>query len=704
MSRTKWLLPLLLAASLGHAQSPALAQSPATCGLNGTTTTCAATFGSAVGARNLQLWAVALGAYAGTRPTFVSIADSAGDSPTLVAIQTWGTNLEVRIYAVINSIGGSNAVTLTVTSGNTSYNAASLVALEYNTVAATSIEYVTKFVGAGSYASLATNTAYSLTANTRAIAIGASMQGATTGYTATGFTTDGFKSQAGTSGGATSIGLLGQNLASATSISATVSTASVNLDIAGLIIIRSALPAVGAVQRNWCTTSTNNVASIACPMLPSLSGDMGLATIYANMDTDLTSAYIPVVTDSTGTVWSPVPASFNGGDNFNGRYLYFRPNLPAGVSSVSVAARGGGNQQYDVEVKEIHGVASTTPLLLSAMQTASGTTAIAPSAVPVPAGTYFADFVISDLTASNTYTTASGFTPVLPTSSSTTLAWKQSQEETVTFGGAGSIAPTSTATSAVTTAVYLVAVFQSLSNSYVHLVQATHGGSSSVSGINNPIRQYLVNTVAGNDLYAIGTWGNTGAAGTLTSSPSLTWTPVCSQSQFEIWRSPATPAGLYTVTLTVSPNGGYPSVFIVETSPGVIDSSICAAATGTSVSSGNVTTTAANDLILSVGSANDSACTGIAPIYGGTGYTQYGDGTSHCTTQTEWVQYGASSGSVYSNSFTSASSAQLNAAVIAIKLSSPAVITQPVVNIITKLNRMLAAPNIGVAAQIAAGQ
>ncbi len=182
----KLLFILLLFPLTSYGKSPVSSDS-ASCGINGSSTSCTATLSGAAAGDTIPI-VVALGAYAGSPATFVSLTSDNSDTIVQLASLYINSNVTMRLFVIPKAVGGSTTLTLTVTPGNTSYNAISLAALDYPGTAASPVEYLAPLTSSYNAASIATKTAYSSTSNTTAIAFGISSEPGVTAYTATGWT------------------------------------------------------------------------------------------------------------------------------------------------------------------------------------------------------------------------------------------------------------------------------------------------------------------------------------------------------------------------------------------------------------------------------------------------------------------------------------------------------------------------------------
>ena len=423
-----------------------------------------------------------------------------------------------------------------------------------------------------------------------------------------------------------------------------------------IIVFRSVYPNPGRLQQTQNTSS-----GVTSYLFPNAAGDTLIALM--RYPSGATLSFPP--TDSAGNTWNMLPTFLNtdAGDNL---YLAYARNCKAGANTVTA----GGSTPSGMMVWEYAGLAAVSPVAGSSgwtwpTGTSSTTQSTGNVTMPGP-GILFS--IGADMTQpGNTLSASSGFATGQSWSSNAAVSqW----DEVVS---AGNYSNTVTAGTAGTALEGILVGLSTTNLTYPILRQINRWQSTPLTPV-----------VAGNLLVVVGnSYG--GAIGVPTDSQGNTYHLIQggSPAAFGMWWTVPALSG----TLTVSWSGGYmDSQGVMEferiSSPS-LDQSNVGTSTTSSVATGSLTTTAANEIVVSAAFNLNRNYSGgsIQGMTSGWSPVDFISG-AHYTLGWSAIELNAPMGS-YSNTFPFASSGTF-AAVIASFKGSVAAPVIPSISVITE--------------------
>lgn len=451
----------------------------------------------------------------------------------------------------------------------------------------------------------------------------------------------------------------------------------------GVISLRSALPTIGYVQANQhnCTSAVST-CSVSFGQNVT-AGDGYTASIFFSGSTLASPTCIPVMTstvDSTSS-FKVAPMVILSNDASLHRVTYYVSNSAGGANTVT-ATSTGCSQTFDMIVTEFHGAAHVSPLFSSAMGSESN------SPLPIgPINNTTGMWAYSDVGGGVAYnylfSATSGFTARIPiTSNYPTYNYLQQSWD---MPAGSSVSNTLTSGIALNGAWGQVLVFSPTSNTFVTPFNITANGTpNGATTISAPL---ILSVTAGDRILVLASYTNA-ATHPVSDSQSNTYTDVeggDGVKHFDIATATASSSG--TLTITVNP-GAAVSFTALELPPSTVDvHSSAANSSASSINSGNITTTKANEYIVTLCAAPTATTIGgglTTPSVLPTNSVMRSVTLAHSGGEA-W-DYDASQASIgtYSSTCTAASSQDIGAAVASFAPVTTGS-TQPNVEVITRL-------------------
>jgi hypothetical protein len=378
------------------------------------------------------------------------------------------------------------------------------------------------------------------------------------------------------------------------------------------------------------------------------------------------------VTDNFGDVFHPAPVAFIGTPP--GVFTtFYCANVHGGATTVSATLVGGGSTAIDVYLTEISGLAQSSPVAMGTFGNANGGSTNTGS-ITVPSGTYYLYSIIGDSAGGSTYTGTSGFTQYAIAGSYFRASWGEVVSPSTTTTYTNTVTSSGTFSSSVTNLI----AFSVTNETGPRVIQTSNNGDPlGNTSVSDP---YTGSITAGNLLVVFASWGGSAPGTVPTDTLSNTWTTVETGNSFGLWTAIANASGSDTVYVNPSANA---SIQVMEIAgvTSIAQHASNSTTSGTSIATGNITTTNANDLILTFG-ASQGACNAVNITGWSSGWQFFNDTGSHCSTSMAFEQLVSSTGT-FSNTFTAASSTNLAAAILSMPVAIPFTYSaQPVVNII----------------------
>jgi hypothetical protein len=598
----------------------------------------------------------------------LSIADTAGNA---FVLQPAGCGFDggariLCLYIVYSSIGGADTITVTDTGGGS--NRVGLAATEYIGAAAYPLDQWTYNTMQYFSSSITTNSATSVTSNDIAVAVGfaGNNSGTNASYSASGFTLEASSVSSDTRA---SIGLLDKTVATAGSANAVVN--GTEIDGVGFVLLRTVLPTMGNIQTYSCKTTSG--ASLACSLpQTATTTDAGIAYTFGSAADDVDYNYMLQISGLCSVPWKIAPFAYYGAPP-GGQIVWYCTALSAGTTVTAAEyTPGHGNQQIDVEITEVRGIANSTPLvMMPTWSSSNGITTVADSITITGAGNFYLYNVFGDQYGSSTYSNSG--TALIAHGIAVGNYVKQLNDSVVT---AGTYTQTVTSTSAQEYSINIMVAFAANIQTGSQIVQISNGGGTAGSG--ETVRPMTIPVQTGNTLINISGWqsGASSFAGP-TDSLGNTWTLICggTANYYGVWKATVAAGGSDIITTNPSSVTTSTKLFEISGVTGV-DASTCSQLTGTSISPNQITTTNATDLLISF-AQNSGACNPPNISLANSGnWTSVGGSGSHCAQGGEAVQFVTSAGT-YGNAATSASSSTMNAGIFGLEGSAPASYVPP---------------------------
>lgn len=367
-----------------------------------------------------------------------------------------------------------------------------------------------------------------------------------------------------------------------------------------LMAFRSVLPSVGRLQWSNFTTSTSQ----AYPF-NNLSGSTLIALLECAGTVKGTMA---VPTDTQGNTWIMSPVRLNS-DSSNEYWVAYALNAAAGANTVTEGTGGSTCTSGGMQLFEYRGINSVSPLAGSSTQTlfftgSSGDTG------PVTVG---AQTVIFGAAASMNN---NGVTMTIPQS---WIPFAYDTTDSITpfdqIVGAGTYHNPFTVSNASGFPASFILALSTTAISYPVLMQHAENGLDNTDG---SFTVPLSSPIVAGELILVPFAKVTGSAYTISDNQSNTYNSLQPGLYYTIAKS----SGSLTVSISSANVMGV--LEFANTSGALLDQSNTATATGTSVGTGNITTTANNELLFSmVSDVNDPS---NRTFYSGQGSTWSGTG------------------------------------------------------------------------------
>jgi len=626
------------------AQSPAHVQDAvgSTTTAGGSSSQAEAIYGTntTAGVGHSQLCVVSIWQTSNGYPTF-SISDTAGDSfaPRGFANNGAPGTRSIEAWEVNTNAGGANTVTVAVTAGPT--GALDLHCSEWSGTASYAFEFMGQVSLINNQNPFTVPTIYAQTLTTTVVLYGYSQQASTVTYSATGYAAGAVASE--TSHGS-SLGMLYAAQAATGSFSPQISGIGNGVDGVVGMALRSINPTFGPVEWGFVTSLGSSVSSLSCtlPATAPAGSLLHVKTWSGNyVDSIGGNAFTPQLTSNVGgQTFITIPNSIRN-TSADGIVHFLHVNATGAENSFTVAAYGGGTQRYDAFCDVIVGVSTSFPLWQSTVGPLTSGTSTPTTTVQVPAGTYwvlssFGDFNLE------TGTPTSGFNPVWQSQNAGANYLDQEWGEAVTISTTTSFSNTITTGSNTNQSYADIALFGVATNLGPRVIQVNNNGGS--SGSTNTVTQSQVPVTVGNTVLIAAAWPGTGVTPSVTENLGNAVTLLCggtSSDYYGIWKIAIMTGGIETVN--VNPINVTAALAFEVGYTGAIDASVCNETAGTSVNSGNITTTDPQDYILAIGTwANPATCgTGGGLTFSGSQppYIYRIGSTSHCGAAFSFDQY-----------------------------------------------------------------
>jgi hypothetical protein len=467
------------------------------------------------------------------------------------------------------------------------------------------------------------------------------------------------------------------NVASASTTTNTITIGSSSGNYSALMVaFRSTVPTIGRIQQtNKSVTSTISTTLAFNENIT--AGNLLVVTIMASAATDLSNTAIPTLSDNVGDVWKVVPYTFATADAGMGQFTFYCPNAVGGATTLTIGSLGSVSQNIDIVATEVKGMSNSYPYLTLRRVGPGGPTDASPLTIPsvtLPTGTYYLYNPLGDNTA-HTYTSSGGaLTYALSLNSPDFL---RAVFDKVVTSGTYSNTITSSSTFAYASSIIIVFSATAVNQNIPHTVQATQGGSLGTG--DTPIREFPLPVTSGNYLVVFSTWHS--GSGSISDTMGNTWTQYsASPSTYGFWVTQASSTAMDTITVTTTDTAT--SLLFEINASGIQGHNATATTTGTTISTGNVTTVHSNVLLESFVTANP-----FTTFTGSAGWFTSQTSASHFPNGLAQEQVVSTTGT-YSNSFTGAVSEPLSAGIVAFYGPSltPST-TQPVINFLSMLNK-----------------
>lgn len=436
-----------------------------------------------------------------------------------------------------------------------------------------------------------------------------------------------------------------------------------------MVAFRSVIPTFGRIQIRPQTTSTSDTFNF-----PVRSGDflVALTRCTANGLDGVTSA----PTDTQSNTWIAAPASLDS-DSSDEWWVYYVVNAAAGATTVTQGGCSSSPNRGGMWLFEYTGVNTLTPLGASSGKTQFyNSTTLDPGPVSVFSQSIVFSSAFNAAGTNPTYTGTTGFIP---------LGWYTPGTQSIESWD--QIVPAGTYDNAITSSItnQLSAYNLVLSSSaitYVSLRQKRSMLNCGGTGSDCSATGSFISPVVSGDLVVVPTASIT-STGTMSDSCGDTFhlAQGGGSNLYAFYWTILGCSGAVTFTNTNINTGGGLEFYNVTTA--TQDQTNFGTATGTSVSTGSITTTKVNELIVScVANPNDASnrngLVSLSAGWSGMGYTAAGHDSA------VWCAFKVNAPiTSYSNTFTWVSSTVLDAMIVSFNFATTSSSGQTPVSIIT---------------------